>query len=146
MSMQCMSCKVGSRQAKQPSHATKLIKTCTWNFSRSDTIGNRGNLLLPREISQFKCDCGSPIKCNSFAESPNLVQQTGPYSPSLLISCSVTAADAQFLSGLISPDVRDGPFLDQGSDYSFAPASCFPLGLGSAVPGTTIFHLNLRLK
>jgi hypothetical protein len=36
---------------------------------------------------------GSPgflIKCNSFAESPNLVQQTGPYSASLLISCSVT--------------------------------------------------------
>jgi hypothetical protein len=32
------------------------------------------------------------IKCNSFAESPNLVQQTGLYSPSLLISCSVTAA------------------------------------------------------
>ena len=33
---------------------------------------------------------GLLIKCNSFAESPNLVQQTGPYSPSLLISCSVT--------------------------------------------------------
>jgi hypothetical protein len=32
------------------------------------------------------------IKCNSFAESPNLVQQTGLYSPSLLISCSVTAS------------------------------------------------------
>ena len=31
------------------------------------------------------------IKCNWFAESPNLVQQTGLYSPSLLISCSVTA-------------------------------------------------------
>jgi hypothetical protein len=31
------------------------------------------------------------IKCNSFAESPNLVQQTGLYSPSLLISRSVTA-------------------------------------------------------
>jgi hypothetical protein len=30
------------------------------------------------------------IKCNSFAESPNLVQQTGLYPPSLLISCSVT--------------------------------------------------------
>jgi hypothetical protein len=62
MSMRCMSCRVGSRQANQPSHATKLIKPCTWNFSRSDTIGNRGNLLLPREISQCKCDCGSPIK------------------------------------------------------------------------------------
>jgi hypothetical protein len=34
---------------------------------------------------------GLLIKCNLFAESPNLVQQTGPYSPSLLISCSVTA-------------------------------------------------------
>ena len=34
---------------------------------------------------------GLLIKCNSFAESPNLVQQTGPYSPSLLISCSVTS-------------------------------------------------------
>jgi hypothetical protein len=33
---------------------------------------------------------GLLIKCNLFAESPNLVQQTGPYSPSLLISCSVT--------------------------------------------------------
>ena len=33
---------------------------------------------------------GLLIKCNSFALSPNLVQQTGPYSPSLLISCSVT--------------------------------------------------------
>ena len=62
MSMRCMSCKVGSRQAKQPSHATKLIKPCTRNFSRSDTIGNGRNLLLPREISQCKCDCGSPIK------------------------------------------------------------------------------------
>jgi hypothetical protein len=30
------------------------------------------------------------VKCNSFAQSPNLVQQTGLYSPSLLISCSVT--------------------------------------------------------
>jgi hypothetical protein len=30
------------------------------------------------------------IKCNSFAESPHLVQQTGLYSRSLLISCSVT--------------------------------------------------------
>ena len=36
---------------------------------------------------------GLLIKCNSFAESPNLVQQTGPYSPSLLISCSVTPAE-----------------------------------------------------
>ena len=36
---------------------------------------------------------GLLIKCNSFAESPNLVQQTGPYSPSLLISCSVTLAE-----------------------------------------------------
>jgi hypothetical protein len=35
---------------------------------------------------------GLLIKCNSFAESPNLVQQTGPYSPSLLTSCSVTKA------------------------------------------------------
>jgi hypothetical protein len=34
------------------------------------------------------------IKCNSFAVSPNLVQQTGLYSPSLLISCSVTAEPA----------------------------------------------------
>jgi hypothetical protein len=33
---------------------------------------------------------GLLIRCNSFAESSNLVQQTGPYSPSLLISCSVT--------------------------------------------------------
>jgi hypothetical protein len=33
---------------------------------------------------------GLLIKCNWFAESRNLVQQTGPYSPSLLISCSVT--------------------------------------------------------
>jgi len=33
---------------------------------------------------------GLLIKCNSFAESPNLVQETGLYSPSLLISCSVT--------------------------------------------------------
>jgi len=36
---------------------------------------------------------GLLIKCNSFAESPNLVQQTGPYSPSLLISCSVTVIE-----------------------------------------------------
>jgi hypothetical protein len=35
---------------------------------------------------------GLLIKCNWFAESPNLMQQTGPCSPSLLISCSVTAA------------------------------------------------------
>jgi hypothetical protein len=53
---------------------------------------------------------------------------------------------AQLLSGLISPGVRDGPFLDRGSDNSFAPASFFQLGLRSAVPRTTIFHLNLRLK
>jgi hypothetical protein len=32
---------------------------------------------------------GLLIKCNSFALSPNLVQQTGRYSPSLLVSCSV---------------------------------------------------------
>jgi hypothetical protein len=31
------------------------------------------------------------VKYNLFAKSPNLVQQTGQYSPSLLISCSVTA-------------------------------------------------------
>jgi hypothetical protein len=40
------------------------------------------------------------IKCNSFAESPNLVQQTGLYSPSLLISCSVTAVRTRRPSGL----------------------------------------------
>jgi hypothetical protein len=34
---------------------------------------------------------GLLIKCNSLAESPNLVQQTGLYSPSFLISCSVTS-------------------------------------------------------
>ena len=36
---------------------------------------------------------GLLIKRNSFALSPNLAQQTGPYSPSLLISCSVTSQD-----------------------------------------------------
>ena len=39
------------------------------------------------------------IKCNSFAESPNLVQQTGLYSPSLLISCSMTDVVAEFSPG-----------------------------------------------
>ena len=48
------------------------------------------DLLLPGQISQVHRIAGLLIKCNSFAESPNLVQQTGPYSPSLLISCSVT--------------------------------------------------------
>jgi hypothetical protein len=50
---------------------------------------------------------GLLIKCNSFAESPNLVQQTDPYSPSLLISCSVTPSGAiggEFLSSLVLPD------------------------------------------
>jgi hypothetical protein len=35
---------------------------------------------------------GLLIKCNAFALSPNLVQQTGPCSPSLPILCSVTKA------------------------------------------------------
>ena len=46
---------------------------------------------------------GLLIKCNSFAESPNLVQQTGPYSPSLLISCSVTPSD-----GFYGSNVQNG--------------------------------------
>jgi hypothetical protein len=49
-----------------------------------------GDLLLPGESRNLHWIAGLLIKCNSFAESPNLVQQTGPYSPSLLISCSVT--------------------------------------------------------
>ena len=48
------------------------------------------------------------IKCNWFAESPNLVQQTGLYSPSLLISCSVTAFSNRALAfaWLYSPSCR----------------------------------------
>jgi hypothetical protein len=42
---------------------------------------------------------GLLIKCNSFAESPNLVQQTVPHSPSLLISCSVTPGNGSLNSG-----------------------------------------------
>ena len=45
---------------------------------------------------------GLLIECNSFAESPNLVQQTGPYSPSLLISCSVTVE-----AGTLAPGEPD---------------------------------------
>jgi hypothetical protein len=39
---------------------------------------------------------GLLISCIRCAESPNLVQQTGLYSPSLLISCSVTLGNSQF--------------------------------------------------
>ena len=60
---------------------------------QSCRIGNRraftSSRRKPRNLHRTT---GLLIKCNSFALSPNLVQQTGPYSPSLLISCSVTTA------------------------------------------------------
>ena len=61
------------------SHLNAIATQLHW----AEFTSSRGNLAMYR-IGRLL------IKCNSFAESPNLVQQTGLYSPSLLISCSVT--------------------------------------------------------
>ena len=52
-----------------------------------------------------------PIKCNSFAESPNLVQQTGQYSPSLLIACSVTLMVIEAIAAKYAGSGRSQPHL-----------------------------------
>ena len=58
--------------------------------AKATQLATGGDVLLREKSRNVHRIAGLLIKCNSFAESPNLVQQTGPYSPSLLISCSVT--------------------------------------------------------
>ena len=58
--------------------------------AKATQLATGGDLLLREKSRNVHRIAGLLIKCNSFAESLNLVQQTGPYSPSLLISCSVT--------------------------------------------------------
>jgi len=58
--------------------------------AKATQLATGGDLLLREKSRNVHRIAGLLIKCNSFAESPNLVQQTGPYSPSLLISYSVT--------------------------------------------------------
>jgi hypothetical protein len=76
---------------------------------------------------------GLPIKCNSFAESPNLVQQTGPYSPSLLISCSVTPAQVTFAHDAHHQCERGEPdrddYLQQDSQVISNPLIPFFMGI-----------------
>jgi hypothetical protein len=58
--------------------------------AKATQLAMGGDLLLREKSRNVHRIAGLLIKCNSFAESPNLVQQTGPSSASLLISCSVT--------------------------------------------------------
>ena len=67
---------------------------------KSDTTGDGRELTSSRgksgNVHRIGCLL---IKCTLFAESPHLVQQTGLYSPSLLISCSVTYVVARVREG-----------------------------------------------
>jgi hypothetical protein len=58
----------------------------------------------------------------------------------------VLYAPLTILDPLISLGVRDGPFHDQRIDNSFAPASFFPFGLGSAVPRKDDFSFKAATK
>jgi hypothetical protein len=58
--------------------------------AKSDTVGIGRIYFFKEKSRNVHRIAGLLNKCNSFAESPNLVQETGLYSPSLLFSCSVT--------------------------------------------------------
>jgi hypothetical protein len=97
-----------------------------------------GDLLLREKSRNVRRIAGLLIKCNSVAESPNLVQQTGPYSASLLISCSVTLVDNEF----VPFQLRDQPELLSGNHYhrcELAKSHIVPIGLADP-------HNGLRLQ